>query len=56
MRTSDTIYSGTINSEGKRQGVGRYIRYDGNIVEGQFANGKEHGYQRVIYETGYSDE
>ena len=56
IRVSDTNYSGTINADGKRQGVGRYIRYDGNIVEGQFSNGKEHGYQRVICEVGYSDE
>ena len=49
----DTVsYSGSIKDE-RMHGIGRYYTKYGEIFEGQFKNGKRHGYLRFIYDGNY---
>ena len=42
------VYSGQVDAYGKAEGIGRYITQMGDIIEGQFLNGRPYGWVRAV--------
>ncbi|MCQ2821700.1 MAG: hypothetical protein MJ252_30955 [archaeon] len=53
MYADNSIYKGTVNATGKREGFGKYFLQNGSIYEGFFKDNKMEGRGRMISTSGF---